>query len=163
LSRGTSGLQMGPECGGEGGGAGVYVQSVRRRLSLSLRRYTTVFQAEVFSMLACAHSIKDHGTPEKHVSICSYSLVALRALGAARTASPLVCQCQEALNDISVLHAVGLYWVPGHVEVRGNETANGLTRNGSTSGFVGPELALGVSRQDLRKKISHWLGNQHQR
>jgi hypothetical protein len=65
------------------------------------------------------------------------------------------------LNDISALHAVGLYWVPGHAGVRGNETADGLARCGSASRFVGPEPALGVSRQDLRNKISRWLVNQH--
>jgi hypothetical protein len=80
---------------------------VRRRLSLPLGRYTTVFQAEVFAILACAHDIKIHGTPEKNVSICSDSLAALKALGAVRT-SPLVRQCQEVLNDISAQHAVGL-------------------------------------------------------
>jgi hypothetical protein len=61
---------------------------------------------------------------------------------------------------VPALHAVGLYWVPGHFGVRGNETANRLVRNGSASGFVGPELVLGVSQQDLRNKISRWLGNQ---
>jgi hypothetical protein len=49
------------------------------------------------------------------------------------------------------------------VGVRGNETADRLMRNGSASGFVGPEPALGVSRQELRNKISCWLGNQHRR
>jgi hypothetical protein len=58
---------------------------------------------------------------------------------------------------------VGLYWVHGHVGVRGNETANGLARNGSASDFVGPEPALGISRQDFRSKINRWLENQHQR
>jgi hypothetical protein len=48
---------------------------------------------------------------------------------------------------------VGLYWVPGHVGVRCNETVDRLTGNGSTSGFVGLGPALGVSRQDLRNKI----------
>jgi hypothetical protein len=47
--------------------------------------------------------------------------------------------------------------------VRGNETADELVRNGSACGFVGLELALVVSRQDLRNKISRWLGNQHRR
>jgi hypothetical protein len=37
-----------------------------RRLSLSLGRQATVFQAKVFAILACAHDIRDHGTPEKH-------------------------------------------------------------------------------------------------
>jgi hypothetical protein len=98
--------------------AGVFGQSARRRLSFSLGRHASVFQAQVFAILAYVHDIKDHGTPEKHISICSDSLAALRTLGAIKTTSPLVRQCQEALDDISALHAVGLNWVPGHVRVR---------------------------------------------
>jgi ribonuclease HI len=80
-----------------------------------------VFQAEVFAILACDYDIQCHGTPEKNVSICSDSLAAIKALGADKTTSPLVRQCQEALNDISTKHAIGLYWVPGHAGVKGNE------------------------------------------
>ena len=56
---------------------------------------------------------------------------------------------------------VGLYWVPGHAGVRGNETAKEFARDGSVLEFVGPEPALGVSRQDIRRRIRHWLVNQH--
>jgi ribonuclease HI len=146
-----------------GTGAGVFRQPKVRGLSFPLGRYATDFQAKVFAILACAHDIQSHGTPEKHVSICSDSLAALKALGAVRTTSPLVHQCQEALNDISTRHVVGLYWVPGHAGVRGNETADRLARNGLASGFVGPEPALGVSKRDLSNKIGRWLVNQHLR
>jgi hypothetical protein len=76
---------------------------------------------------------------------------------------PIGSSMSGGINNISARHAVGLYWVLEHVAVRGNETADGLARNGSATGFVGPELALGVSRQDLRNKISRWLGNQQRR
>jgi len=56
---------------------------------------------------------------------------------------------QKALNDISAWHAVGLYWVPGHAEVRGNEIADELARGGSALGFLGPQPALGFSRKDI--------------
>jgi hypothetical protein len=73
----------------------------------------------------------------------------------------LVQHCQKALNDISTPHAVGLYWVTGHAGVWGKEIADELARGGSVLEFVGPELALGVYRQDIQRRIRHWLVNQH--
>jgi ribonuclease HI len=108
----------------EGTGAGVYGQSVNRRLSIPLGKHATVFQAEVYAILACGHEIEAQDRPEKYISICSDSQTALKALKAAKTTSPLVRQCQQALNDISARHAVRLYWVPGHAGVRGNETGS---------------------------------------
>jgi hypothetical protein len=75
--------------------------------------------------------------------------------------SPLVQQCQKALNDISAQHVVGLYWVPGQAGVRGNEIADELARDGSVLQFVRPEPALGVSMQDIWRRIRCWLVNQH--
>jgi len=85
----------------EGTGAGVCGQSANRKLSISLVKYTTVFQTEVYAILACVHEIETQDRPEKYVSICSDSQVALKALQAAKTTSPLVRQGQQALNDIS--------------------------------------------------------------
>jgi hypothetical protein len=57
----------------EGTGAGVYGQSVNRRLSIPLGKHATVFQAEVYAILACAHETEAQDRPEKYVSICSDS------------------------------------------------------------------------------------------
>jgi len=105
-------------------GAGVYEQSVGRRLSFSLGRYATVFQAEIYAILSCTYEIQSQNRLEKYLSICSDSLAALKALKAVRTTSPLVHQCQKALNDISIWQAVGLFWVPGHARIQGNEIAH---------------------------------------
>jgi len=75
--------------------------------------------------------------------------------------SPLVRHCQQALNDISAWHAVGLYWVPRHAGARGNEIADKPARSGSVQRFVGPEPFLGVSRQNIRRKMKHWMEKQH--
>jgi len=56
---------------------------------------------------------------------------------------------------------VGLFWVPGHAGLRGNEIADGLARGGSLLSFFGPEPALGVSRRDLQTRLGRWLVNQH--
>jgi hypothetical protein len=70
-----------------GTGAGVYGQFVNRRLSIPLGKHATIFQAEVYVMLACVHETETQ--PEKYVRICSDSQAALKALQAAKT-SPLV-------------------------------------------------------------------------
>jgi hypothetical protein len=110
------------------------------------------FQPEVYTILACVHEIGTQDWPEKYVSICSASQAALKALQAGKTTSPLVRQCQQALNDISTWPTVGLYWVPDHAGVRGNEIADRPARNVSAQRFVGPEPFLGVSRQTIRKR-----------
>jgi len=133
---------------------------VGTRLNLSLGRYATVFQAEIYASLACVYEIQFQDRPEKYVSICSDSQVALKALQTLRTTYPLVQQCQKSLNDISTRRAVGLYWDPGHVGVRGNEIADELARGGYVLEFLGPEPAMGVSRQDIRRRNRRWLVNQ---
>ena len=102
-----------------GTGAGVCGQSVGRRLSISLGKHATVFQAELCVILACVHEIETQDRPEKNVGICSDNQATLKALQAARTSSPLLRQCQ-VLKVISTRHTVGLYWVPGHAGLRGN-------------------------------------------
>jgi hypothetical protein len=59
------------------------------------------------------------------------------------------------------INSVGLFLVPGHSGIHGNEIANELTRDGSVHHFVGSEPALGVSRQIIKKKIQCWLDKQH--
>ena len=112
-------------------------------------------------ILACVHEIETQNRPEKYISICSDSQAALKALQAVKTSSSLVRQCQQVLNDISTQHAVKLYWVPGHAGVRGNKIADKLARSGSGQRFIGPEPFLGVSRQNIRRKIQCWMDNQH--
>jgi hypothetical protein len=74
----------------EGTGTGVYGQSVNRGLSIPLGKHATVFQAEVYAILACVYKIETQDQPEKCVSICSDSQAALKALQATKTTSPLV-------------------------------------------------------------------------
>jgi ribonuclease HI len=148
---------MGPECGGEGAVARVYGQSLGRMLSTSLRKYVTVFQAKIYAILACVYEIQNNVTSEKYIRICSDSQTALKALQAVKTRSPLVRQCQRALDDISTYHSVGLFWVPGYSGIHGNEIGNELARKGSAHHFVGLEVALRVLRQSTRRKIQCWL------
>jgi hypothetical protein len=102
--------------------------------------------------LACVNETETQGRPEKYVSICYESKGPLKARQAAKT-SPLVGECQKALNDISTQHTV--YWVPGHAGVCGSEIPNKLARGGSIHKFIGPQPSLGVSRQNISNNIKH--------
>jgi hypothetical protein len=44
---------------------------------------------------------------------------------------------------------LGLYWVPGHAGVRGNEITDEPARGGSVLGFLEPEPAMGVYRRGI--------------
>jgi hypothetical protein len=70
----------------------------------------------MYAILVCIYKIQFQNRPEKYVSICPDSQAALKVLQAIRT-SPLVQQCQKAINNISAQHAVGLYSVPGQAGV----------------------------------------------
>ena len=67
----------------------------------------------------------------------------------------------KGVECYSTPHAVGLYRVSEHAGARGNEIADMLAKDGSALKFVGPESALGVSRQDIQRKIRRCLVNQH--
>jgi hypothetical protein len=102
-----------------------------------------------------------HVRSETYIRICSDSQEIQKALQAAQTTSPSVWQYQRTLKDTSTHHSVGLFWVPRHSGICGNETVNELTREGSVHQFVGLEPAMEVSRQNIKKKINHWIGNNH--
>jgi ribonuclease HI len=72
----------------EGIVAGVYGPSADRRFSISLGKHATVFQAEVYAILACVHKTETQDRPQKCISICSDSRAALKALQDAKTTSP---------------------------------------------------------------------------
>jgi hypothetical protein len=45
--------------------------------------------------------------------------------------------------------------------VRGNEIADKLARSGPGQRFIRPEHFLGVSRQNIRRKMKRWIEKQH--
>jgi hypothetical protein len=45
--------------------------------------------------------------------------------------------------------------------VQGNEIADKRTEDGSVQQFVGPEPFLGVSKQNIRRKVKRWMKKQH--
>ena len=124
-------------------GTRVHGQFVGRRLVVSLGKLATIFQVEVSAILACVDETDTQDRPVKFVSIYSDSQAVLKALQVAKPPSQLLRHYQKVLNDISTRHTVGLYWVPGHAGLRGNEIVHKLARDGSVQKFVGPGALSG--------------------
>jgi hypothetical protein len=83
------------------------------------------------------------------------------AIGYMNTSVSKASNNRRILNDISTRRVVGMYLVPGHAGVWGNEIADTLARDSSVQKFVGPELSLEVSTQNVKRKIQRWLDYQH--
>jgi hypothetical protein len=128
-----------------GAGARVYGQSWRMRLTISPGKFAT---------LACAYKIQMNAMPQKYVSICSDSQVALRDLQAAKRTSPLVRQWTTFSPSIlwDCFESSGIL---GYVEMK---LPSGLQGREPFTQFVGPGPALQVSRQNTRK-IERWTDN----
>jgi hypothetical protein len=63
----------------------------------------TVFEAEVYGILACVYELQMDARPEKYFKTGSESP------SGCQTMPPLVQRCQQVLNDISTQHTVGVY------------------------------------------------------
>jgi hypothetical protein len=123
------------------------------KASFSLGSFVTVFQVEVYAILACSEfSLKECMTGTT-TCICSDSWAALLALSSLTMSSRLVLQCRNSLQGLSIHNGVQLFWVPGHCGIIGNEEADGIAGVGSKSSFCGLELCLHVPKS-LMKRVT---------
>lgn len=110
-----------------------------KRLSFSVRVHSIVFQTKIFTILTSAKGL--YG--------CAYlymlSQAALRPFQASRVASKLVflsgnvercCVLMSSWNKVTLLR------VPRHCVIQGNEEADALATEGSSSTFLGSEPAI---------------------
>ena len=119
----------------------------------------TSLSDHVYAILAYAYKIQMNSRPEQCSSIFSDSQLALKALQAAKTPSPLVQRHQKASNDISTHQSVRLFWVPRHPGIHGYDSGDELAMEGSVHQFVWSEPALGFWSQNINKNIKCCLDN----
>ena len=142
-------------------GAGVFSETLNLKESYSLGAYTTVFQAEVFAILACSDICQRAGIQNETIHILSDSKAALMALSSYKITSSTVMQCWSSLQALSYSNRVCLSWVPGHCDIAGNEMADKLARNGSAATFCGPEPALPLSGSIAQLMTKRWAEIAH--
>lgn len=90
---------------------GTWVHGPRTRYSQSLRKYLSIFQAEIHVTEKCIHFNQ-----------------AIKALSSYAINSKMVWGCVEKLSGLSEENTVTLTWTPGHNGVTGNEIADSFER-----------------------------------
>jgi ribonuclease HI len=136
-------------------GAGLFSDTLDIRKSYALGSLATVFQTEVYKILACSDYYRSANMHNMTICICSDSKAALLALSSYTISSKLLHQCWLSLQDLSNNNRVRLFWVPGCI--KGNEEADRLARMGSDSHFCEPEHCVPLSASIVRDMNRKWV------
>ncbi|XP_054289199.1 uncharacterized protein LOC129004668 [Macrosteles quadrilineatus] len=142
-------------------GFGVYCRSPRTELSGSLGQYCTIFQAEIYGILACSNLGLARRYQDKRIVILSDCQAALKALDSNEVTSKLVWECFNTLCRLASQNSVTLGWVPGHLGIGGNESADKLAKKGAIMPLFGPEPFFGISKAAAKHVINKWSRGQH--
>jgi ribonuclease HI len=145
----------------EGTPAGVYKWGSRRGHSFSLGLHITVFQEEIYAIKACTMENIEKCYKGRNICILSDSQADIKVLNNFEINSKLVWDCHQSLMRLAEHNRVQLIWVPGHMEIYGNEMADQLTRQDSSCPFIGPQPALGISAKIAREVIRGWTNRKH--
>jgi hypothetical protein len=87
--------------------------------SYALGSLATVFQTEIYAILACSDYCRSANMHNMTICISSDSKTRLLALSSYIISSKLLHQCWLSLRDLSNNNRVRLFWVAGHCDMKG--------------------------------------------
>ena len=131
------------------------------RVSYQLGKLATVYQCELFALHMASTWINENIGTTSIINLFSDSQASLLALTSTSISSRLVLDIADQLNTLGTSHKVELRWVPGHEGVYGNELADELSKEGSSSTPIGPEPFLPLSEGIINTHIKEYLFNLH--
>ena len=131
--------------------------------SFQLGEHTTVFQGEVFAILQAATWLLSQHSNQVPSGIVIFidSISAIQALSATSCSSHLVSHTSEVLNNLGITTNILLSWVPGHSDIPGNERADELAREGSSTRPIGPEPFLPFPDAAVNNEINTYFHKKH--
>ena len=146
----------------EGTGAGACSEELDFCMSIPLGSYATVFQSEIIAICESSREMLSIGVKDKRILICTDSESSIESLSSVKISSGLVLQCFTALQNLSSDNEVTLTWVPGHSGIPGNEKADELARNGSSTNFIGTEPAVARYAGLIKSLVKNETAKNHQ-
>ena len=123
-----------------------------------LTREASIFTAELYAINAAVHEILKRTTDGNRFIIFSDYRSAILALRSDSSFSPIVVKTKELIrraeeDDI----IIDLCWVPGHVNVRGNEKADAAAKDAALRALTAPHKA--IPHTDMRRPLKEVITN----
>ena len=106
------------------------VASFGEAIRLKLPENGSIFSAELAAIDLALELIEENNLIRKHFTICSDSQSSLQALESDNLSNPLVISIRERMNILISEYGITInfMWVPGHVQIKGNEMADRLAK-----------------------------------
>ena len=117
-----------------------------------LTREASIFTAELYAINAAVHEILKGTINGNWFTIFSDSRSALLALTSDSSLSPILDETKELIRRAEEDNIIDLCWVPGHVNVRGNEKADAALRAPTAPHKAIPHTDM---RRPLREAITN--------
>ncbi|XP_021965805.1 uncharacterized protein LOC110861000 [Folsomia candida] len=131
------------------------------RCSIPLGWAPTVFQAEIMGIIRASETLTDNTHNYSTVDFFIDSQGAIKALTSPWPVSSLTSEAIEMLNHIGETKKVTLHWIPSHHGFEGNEVADLLAKEGTLTGYLGPQPSIPLSRSTVISSIVNWARLQH--
>ncbi|KAL5271233.1 hypothetical protein ACHWQZ_G001761 [Mnemiopsis leidyi] len=127
----------------------------------SLGTIATVYQSELFAINMGTIWAINNINPHSDIAIFSDSQAVIKALNNPQVKSRMILETINSLNTLGNNNTVSINWIPGHEGVPGNERADELARQGSSTRPVGPEPFVPLPTSFITREIHNSLTNSH--
>ena len=123
-----------------------------------LTKEASIFTAELYAINAVVHEILKGTVDGNQFTIFSDSRSALLALRSDSSLSPILAKTKELIwraEEDNII--IDLCWVPGHVNVRGNEKAGAAAKDAALRAPTAPHKA--IPHTDMRRPLGEAITN----